>query len=425
MLRRTKNTVSIDVPPREELTVFIPMTEAQRFWTYRLLTRLDTAELQDVFSVKHDDNEGEGSQEGADAKVKDTKTGEQNRWKKLMNLLMQLRKVCNHMLDLLEDFMELRGTLYARLDGSTARPRRTLEIKLFQQEKSPYQVFLISTKAGGLGINLTKASTVIMFDSDWNPQNDLQAIARAHRIGQTKTVKVYRLICQGSVEDQMLDRLRRKLFLSLKIMGSDNSNPDKETAAMKTNEVMDILRKGSSALSRTDNGLKLSDFVNAPIGHILQLSRERDGARAAKLNKELGNGSKEEDEERLLMDAEEEEKKLLTGVAQVQSRLFEGKVVQRTRGNKDIANEWQELQKRARQNRFIVVDGYEVLAELLGPEAATNPARAQVKKAGRKFESEDWCIYCRDGGELVICGTCPRGKRSPREPTATLLTRFS
>ncbi len=170
----------------------------------------------------------------------------------------------------------------------------------------------------------------------------------------------------------MLDRLRRKLFLSLKIMGSDNSNPDKETAAMKTNEVMDILRKGSSALSRTDNGLKLSDFVNAPIGHILQLSRERDGARAAKLNKELGNGSKEEDEERLLMDAEEEEKKLLTGVAQVQSRLFEGKVVQRTRGNKDIANEWQELQKRARQNRFIVVDGYEVLAELLGPEAVSH-----------------------------------------------------
>ncbi|EED81795.1 predicted protein, partial [Postia placenta Mad-698-R] len=67
---------------------------------------------------------------------------------------------------------------------------------------------------GGLGINLTRASTVIMFDSDWNPQNDMQAIARAHRIGQTKVVKVYRLICQGSVEDQMLDRIRRKLFLS-------------------------------------------------------------------------------------------------------------------------------------------------------------------------------------------------------------------
>ncbi|KAG1847208.1 P-loop containing nucleoside triphosphate hydrolase protein, partial [Suillus subalutaceus] len=67
-----------------------------------------------------------------------------------------------------------------------------------------------------VGINLTKASTVIMCDCDWNPQNDLQAIARAHRIGQTKTVKVYRLICRGSVEDQMLDRIRRKMFLSLK-----------------------------------------------------------------------------------------------------------------------------------------------------------------------------------------------------------------
>jgi len=69
-----------------------------------------------------------------------------------------------------------------------------------------YKVYLVSTQAGGLGINLTKASTVIMVDSSWNPQNDLQAVARAHRIGQKKVVKVYRLICRGSVEDQMLVR---------------------------------------------------------------------------------------------------------------------------------------------------------------------------------------------------------------------------
>ena len=128
------------------------------------------------------------------------------------------------MLDLLEDFMELRRIPFARLDGSTCRPRRNLDIRLVGNNRliyvtlgnrSPssskknhvhssvqnpsqgadrstiaYQVFLISTKAGGLGINLTKATTVIMADSDWNPQNDLQAIARAHRIGQTKTVKV-------------------------------------------------------------------------------------------------------------------------------------------------------------------------------------------------------------------------------------------
>ena len=127
------------------------------------------------------------------------------------------------MLDVLEDFMELRRIPYARLDGSTNRPRRNLDIRLVSKiplicttcrdvpivptreiaygvPDSPlpraetlavaYQVFLISTKAGGLGINLTKATTVIMADSDWNPQNDLQATARAHRIGQTKTVKV-------------------------------------------------------------------------------------------------------------------------------------------------------------------------------------------------------------------------------------------
>jgi len=127
------------------------------------------------------------------------------------------------MLDLLEDFMELRKIPHARLDGSTNRPRRNLDIRLVSDIRPArphvvtaplvptgeityaimnflppransiavaYQVFLISTKAGGLGINLTKATTVIMVDSDWNPQNDLQAIARAHRIGQTKIVKV-------------------------------------------------------------------------------------------------------------------------------------------------------------------------------------------------------------------------------------------
>lgn len=136
------------------------------------------------------------------------------------------------MLDILEDFMQLRGhkcewrqassmsclfitsTSDARLDGSTSRPRRALDIKLFQQKNSPYQCYLISARAGGLGINLTAATTVVLFDQDWNPQVDIQAISRAHRIGQTKTVQVYRLVCQDSVEEQALTRLRKKLYLS-------------------------------------------------------------------------------------------------------------------------------------------------------------------------------------------------------------------
>lgn len=83
-----------------------------------------------------------------------------------------------------------------------------------------YKVMLISTRAGGLGINLASASIVVMMDSDWNPQADLQAQARAHRIGQTQPVTVYRLITQGTVEEQMMGRIRKKLYLSAKVTES-------------------------------------------------------------------------------------------------------------------------------------------------------------------------------------------------------------
>ncbi|CCM01673.1 uncharacterized protein FIBRA_03736 [Fibroporia radiculosa] len=243
------------------------------------------------------------------------------------------------MLELLSDFLTLRHIRFTKLDRSTLRPRRTLDIRLFQKEKSPYDVFLISTKAGGLGINLTKATTVIMFDSDGNPQNDLQAIARAHRIGQTKVVKMYRLICRGSVEDQMLDRIRRKLFLSLKVMGSNNSSSDKNATVLKTGELLDIPRKGSSALSNDGSEMDLLRFIQASIQEILDASRECDVTRTAKL-KHL-EGLSEEEDEQLLEDAEEEEWRLLTGVAQVQSHFFEGKIIQQPKRstNEKIAAE--------------------------------------------------------------------------------------
>ncbi|KAI0945925.1 hypothetical protein AcV7_010039 [Taiwanofungus camphoratus] len=463
MLRRTKATVEMSVPPREELTVYVPMMEAQRFWTYRLLTRMDTIDLKEIFMAKLEDNEhNEGRKEVQRylaSHIYRNKTGEQSQWTKLMNLLMQLRKTCDHpylladaepdpyiigehlvasssklmvvdklladilpkkeralifsqwtnMLDLLEDFLTLRNIQYARLDGSTSRPRRALDIKLFQQENSPYQVFLISTKAGGLGINLTKATTVIMFDSDWNPQNDLQAIARAHRIGQTKVVKVYRLICQGSVEEQMLERIRRKLFLSMKVMDSDNPASDERNLAFRTTELLKILRKGSSALSNDNNSMDLAQFVEASIQDILAVSRERDDVHTARVKHQEGMVEGTVDQ-KILDDMEDEERRLLAGVAQVQSRLFEGKVVHQANDNKQIANEWKALQKRSRENRIVMVDGMKMIAAHMGPEVpSVAPVGKDVLKRGnKKYDSEDWCIYCRDGGELVLCNHCPR-----------------
>jgi len=102
-----------------------------------------------------------------------------------------------HMLDILADYLNLKGFTFQRLDGTIAAGPRRVAIDHFNAPDSPDFCFLLSTRAGGLGINLMTADTVILFDSDWNPQADLQAMARAHRIGQKAHVMVYRLVSKG------------------------------------------------------------------------------------------------------------------------------------------------------------------------------------------------------------------------------------
>ncbi|KAM5201414.1 chromodomain-helicase-DNA-binding protein 1-like isoform 3-T5 [Hipposideros larvatus] len=116
------------------------------------------------------------------------------------------------MLDILQDYMDYRGYSYERVDGSVRGEERHLAIKNFGQQ--PIFVFLLSTRAGGVGMNLTAADTVIFVDSDFNPQNDLQAAARAHRIGQNKCVKVIRLIGRDTVEEIVCRRAASKLQLT-------------------------------------------------------------------------------------------------------------------------------------------------------------------------------------------------------------------
>ena len=97
----------------------------------------------------------------------------------------------------------MRGWRYCRFDGSTDRAERNYLIRRFNEPDSPFFLFIISTRSGGMGLNLQSADTCILFDSDWNPQSDIQAMARVHRIGQTKTVHVYRLVSSGTVEERV------------------------------------------------------------------------------------------------------------------------------------------------------------------------------------------------------------------------------
>ena len=113
------------------------------------------------------------------------------------------------MIDLMEEFLQHRGYSYLRLDGSTNIATRRDLVHSWQTDPSIF-VFLLSTRAGGLGINLTAADTVIFYDSDWNPTVDQQAMDRAHRLGQTKQVTVYRLITKNTVEERIMQRAKQK-----------------------------------------------------------------------------------------------------------------------------------------------------------------------------------------------------------------------
>lgn len=305
MLRRVKDQVDIVLPSRRELTVVVPLTKRQIELYKQLLCGLDSNTIEIVMRESENKEtdagagggaeEDDGAANGTIDKRKKKKSGSSDSlssmtahhqpqqvdldWRRLMNLLLQLRKICNHiylmpdvapfpytideqivegsgkllmldrmlpklredghrvllfsqftsMLDLLEDYCELREYPFVRLDGDTNRVQRRLDVRRFNAPNSPLFIFLISTRAGGLGLNLATADTVILYDSDWNPQVDLQAMERAHRIGQTKPVRVFRLVCRGSVEERMVSRAEKKLFLNAMVAEADDEDEAGET----------------------------------------------------------------------------------------------------------------------------------------------------------------------------------------------------
>ncbi|KAG8966745.1 hypothetical protein FRC03_011386 [Tulasnella sp. 419] len=123
-----------------------------------------------------------------------------------------------NVMDILEDYMNYRGYLFLRLDGGTKTEDRGSLLKQFNEPNSPYNVFMLSTRAGGLGLNLQTADTVIIYDSDWNPHADLQAQDRAHRIGQKKAVRIFRFVTEKSVEEAILTAAKFKLDMDEKVI---------------------------------------------------------------------------------------------------------------------------------------------------------------------------------------------------------------
>ncbi|RCK64595.1 Nuclear protein STH1/NPS1 [Candida viswanathii] len=137
-------------------------------------------------------------------------------------------------MDIMEDFLRWRDMKYLRLDGSTKAEDRQDMLKVFNAPDSEYFCFLLSTRAGGLGLNLQTADTVVIFDTDWNPHQDLQAQDRAHRIGQKNEVRILRLITNDSVEEVILERAHQKLDIDGKVIQAgkfDNKSTAEEQEA--------------------------------------------------------------------------------------------------------------------------------------------------------------------------------------------------
>ncbi|OJD18854.1 hypothetical protein AJ78_01187 [Emergomyces pasteurianus Ep9510] len=260
MLRRTKSKVESDLPPKSEKIIRVELSDIQLEYYKNILTKNYAAlnqgskgQKQSLLNIMMELKKASNHPfmfPNAESRILEGKTGREEMMRALITssgkmmlldqLLAKLRKDGHRvlifsqmvrMLDILADYMDVRGYSYQRLDGTIAAGPRRLSIEHFNAPDSNDFVFLLSTRAGGLGINLMTADTVVLFDSDWNPQADLQAMARAHRIGQTRPVSVYRLVSKDTVEEEVLERARNKLLLEF--ITIQRGVTDKEATELK------------------------------------------------------------------------------------------------------------------------------------------------------------------------------------------------
>ncbi|KAM3721998.1 Chromodomain-helicase-DNA-binding protein 1-like [Dirofilaria immitis] len=298
LIRRTKQMLRIDIPDSSELVIYHGITEIQKNIYRAILSK----------NYKYFEN------------IEDKKTQHAGNRVSLLNVLMQLRKCVAHpylfdgiepepfkegdhlfqvsgkfflldrlltflaakghrvlifsqmarLLDIVQDYLVYKGYNYQRLDGSVRAEERFSAVNRFQVNSDIF-CFLLSTRAGGLGLNLTAGDTVIFLDSDFNPQNDIQAAARCHRIGQTKPVKIIRLIARYTVENMIQWRATRKLQMTQDILEEKNDANKSTRKELTFAEISDMIIKG---LNRLNN--EKTDFEELNMEEIEKLVGKTD-----------------------------------------------------------------------------------------------------------------------------------------------------
>ncbi|KAG9220710.1 hypothetical protein CCMSSC00406_0003809 [Pleurotus cornucopiae] len=313
MLRRLKRDVLTSLPSKSERILRVEMSALQTHWYKNILTK----NFQGLVKSAHGNNNisllniamelkkaanhpylFDGVESRSDSKDEVLKGLVMNSGKMVLldKLMVRLRQDGHRvlifsqmvrMLDILSDYMSLRGYLHQRLDGMVSSDARKKSIAHFNAPGSPDFAFLLSTRAGGLGINLETADTVIIFDSDWNPQNDLQAMARAHRIGQKSHVSVYRFVSKDTMEEDVLERAKKKMVLEYAIINqmdtsqahlgakaSQTKDPHKPDNLSK-DELHAVLKYGAQKLFDKDDSqqskkldeMDLDDILNRAEDH--------------------------------------------------------------------------------------------------------------------------------------------------------------
>ena len=184
----------------------------------------------------------------------------------------------SRMLDIISDYLVSTNQEHCRIDGSMGITDREAQLEAFREEGATVNVFLLSTRAGGLGLNLTSADSVILYDSDWNPHADLQAIARVHRIGQTKQVQVYRFVAEGTIDEQICVRAEKKLFLDAMVMQHGHLS---ENSQLSGDELLAMVKFGA------DREFKSSaEVTDADIDALIDQGRQKTDALSKKLENE-------------------------------------------------------------------------------------------------------------------------------------------